>query len=537
VRRLLIVVGSLCLIGLAGFLVLTSPITWRLTHPSRDVADASPANLVNGEAMFYAGSCGTCHASPGQKDETHLGGGLALTSGFGTFYMPNISPDKKDGIGNWTTAQFVRAARQGVSEHDENLYPAFPYTSYQRMTANDLRDLFGYINTLAPVAGVAPDHKLKFPFSMRRGVGVWRLVFLDGKTLPAEPTKSAAWTRGRYLVEGPGHCAECHSPRDVAGAVISAKRFAGAPDPEGHGYVPNITQDETGIAYWSQHEIADYLGTGISPIHLAAGGSMAPIIANLAHLTPADRAAMAEYIKSLAGIDAPNAGAPEPNRTKLVRMLPPATKAAQSPATTLSAPADALAKSTTVYTVAIKPMFLDRKGATPSGSGDGRLLPAAKLTVLAHDGDWLQVRIDGWQQKGSDAPIYALEGKRILMAALGQAAIGKVTRKPGVQDASTKLVWAETSLTAWVSKKDLSPDLAKIWSYTGDLYASSCGSCHSLHPSDAYLANQWVGSLGTMKRFTGLGDDQYRLLLAYLQFHAKDIKVAAAGAPAAGSKP
>ncbi len=536
-KRLILIVGSLCALGIVGFLALTSPITWRLTHPSRDVAGAGAANLVNGKAMFYAGACGTCHASPGQKDATHLGGGLTLTSGFGTFYMPNISPDAKDGIGGWTTAQFVRAARQGVSDDGQNLYPAFPYTSYQRMTANDLRDLFGYIKTLAPVTGVAPEHKLHFPFSIRRGVGVWRLAFLDGQPLPAAPGKSVAWTRGRYLVEGPGHCAECHSPRDAAGAVIAAKRFAGAPDPEGHGYVPNITQDETGIGYWSQREITDYLGTGISPIHLAAGGSMAPIIANLARLAPSDRAAMAEYVKSLAAINSPNSGGPEPNRTAVVRMLPPATSAVQSPTTALVASADALAKATTAYTVAIKPLFLDRKTATSNGAGDGRLLPAAKLMVVAHDGDWLQVRIDGWQQAGSDAPIYALKGKRILMAALGPAAIAKVTRKPGVQDAGTKLVWAEVSLTAWVSKKDLSPDIANIWTYTGNLYASSCGSCHALHPTDTYLANQWIGSLATMKRFTGLSDGEYRLLLAFLQFHAKDVQVADAHQPAIGAKP
>ena len=334
-------------------------------------------------------------------------------------------------------------------------------------------------------------------------------------------------TRGQYLVEGPAHCAECHSPRNVAGAVIAATRFSGAADPEGHGYVPNITQDETGIGYWSQREIADYLDTGRTPINLQAGGSMAAIIANMAHLSAGDRAAMAEYIKSLAGIDAPNAGGPEPNRTAIVRMLP-VVAGAKSPATSLEASADTLAAATTVYSVAIKPLFLDHAGASPTAAGDGKLLPAAKLTVLARDGDWMQVRIDGWQQDGSPATFYALEGKRILVAALGPAAVAKVVRQQGVQDAATKLTWFQASLTVWVTKDGLNPDLAKVWDYTSRLYSASCGTCHAPHPSDSYLANQWIGSLGAMKRFTGLDDVQYRLLQAYLQFHSKDVGAASA---------
>lgn len=520
------------MLGFAGYFVLTAPFTWTALHPTRDVADSGPANLTNGQSLFYAGSCGTCHASPGQKDETRLGGGAALTSGFGTFYMPNISPDQADGIGSWTTAQFIRAMREGVSAHGKNEYPAFPYTSMQRMTANDLRDLFAYLKTLPVVAGKARDNDLKFPFTMRRGVGLWKLVFLDGEPLVANPQKSPAWNRGKYLVEGVAHCAECHSPRDLAGAIKSDMRFSGAPDPEGNGYVPNITQDDTGIGYWSQREIADYLATGLTPINTQAGESMAPVIANLAHLSPADRAGMAEYIKSLSAIDAPNAGAPALNRTAVIRMLPATNSAVKSPTSVLAVPVDALAQATTLYTVTIKPLFLDRAGASPTGAGDGRLLPAAKLAVVARDGDWLQVRVDGWQQDGSPAAFYALEGQRILVAALGQTAVAKVTRQPAVEDATTKLKWFQGSLTAWISNDGLNPDIAKIWNYSSNLYATSCGTCHAPRPTDSYLANQWVGSLSAMKRFTALDDGQYRLLQTYLQFHSKDV-----GASTVGAKP
>ncbi len=532
-RRLIVIVGSLCVLGFGFYLVLTAPFTWEALHPTRDVADAGPADLANGHALFDAGSCATCHATPGQKDTTRLGGGAALTSGFGTFYMPNISPNPTDGIGNWTTAQFVRAVREGVSTSGENEYPALPYTSYQHMTANDLRDVLGYIKTLPPVTGKARDNDLEFPFTMRRGVGLWKLVFLDGKPLVTPPDKSAAWKRGQYLVEGPGHCVECHSPRDGAGAVIADKRFAGGPNPDGDGYVPNITQDDTGIAYWSQQEVADYLDTGMTPINTQAGRSMAAIVANTAHLTQADRAAMAEYLKSLAGIDAPNAGAPEPNRTPVIRMLPVAGRSVKSPADVLAVPADALASATTVYTVATEPLFLappgTGTGASATGGGDGKFLPAAKLTVVARNGALLQVRVDGWQQEGSNAAFYAFKGQRILVAVLASAASAQVKRGTGIVDPATKLTWFPASLTAWVTKDGLNPDIAKIWDYSSHMYAASCGACHAPHPADSYLANQWIGSLYAMKRFSGLDDGQYRLLLAYLQFHAKDALPANAG--------
>jgi mono/diheme cytochrome c family protein len=527
--KALMAAGVLAVVGLAGYFVLTAPATWSAVHPNRDVANAASPNLVNGHALFYAGSCGTCHASPGQADETRLGGGDSLKSGFGTFYMPNISPDKADGIGGWSTAQFVAAMREGVSPHGANLYPAFPYTSFQRMTADDLRDLFGYIQTLAPVAGKARDNDLKFPFTMRRGVGLWKMVFLDGEPLVPDPAHTASWNRGRYLVEGVAHCAECHSPRNVAGAVVDSKRFSGAPDPEGNGYVPNITADDTGIGYWSQHEIATYLDNGISPTNIPAGGSMAAIIVNMSHLTPADREAMGEYLKSLKGIDSPNAGVPEPNRTATIRMLPPATNKAASPASVLATPVADLSNSATAYAVTTKPLFLDRPAEAADGQGDGRLLPAAKLTVVARQPGLLQVRVDGWQQEGSPSAIYALQGQRILMAALTPGAAAKVTRGKSVQDPATKITWYQVSLTAWTASSDLNPDIQKVWTYAGALYATSCGTCHSPHPADSYLANQWIGNLNAMKRFTALDDGQYRLLQAYLQFHSKDVGAHPAG--------
>lgn len=189
--------------------------------------------------------------------------------------------------------------REGVSPDGRHYYPAFPYTSYQHMTANDLADMLAFIKTLPAAPGRVRDHDLPFPYTLRRGLGLWKLAFLSGGPILPEPDRSAAWNRGRYLVEGPAHCAECHSRRGFAGNVIADTRFGGGPNPEGKGVVPNITPDPTGIASWSVADIAEVLKSGFTPDYDAVGGSMAPVVKNIANLTDADRAAMAEYLKSL----------------------------------------------------------------------------------------------------------------------------------------------------------------------------------------------------------------------------------------------
>jgi mono/diheme cytochrome c family protein len=196
---------------------------------------------------FHAGGCASCHATPNQDDKLRLGGGYALHSPFGTFYVPNLSPHPRDGIGGWTDAQFLRAMKAGVSPDGRHYYPSFPYTSYQRMTAEDARDLLAYIKTLEPVEGRARDHDLPFPFNVRRGLGLWTLAFLDGETFRPDPARSAAVNRGAYLTQGLGHCAECHSGRTALGNIAEERRYAGGPNPEGRGWVPNITPHETGL--------------------------------------------------------------------------------------------------------------------------------------------------------------------------------------------------------------------------------------------------------------------------------------------------
>jgi mono/diheme cytochrome c family protein len=279
-------------LGLVAFWILTMPAT---VLPGA-LAARTP-DLANGRTMFFAGGCSSCHAVPKQKDQTRLGGGLALRSPFGTFHVPNISPDPKDGIGAWSEAQFVTAMTKGVSPEGQHLFPAFPYTPYAHMRLDDVRDLFAYLKTLPAVSGKVRGHELRFPFNIRRLVGGWKLLFFHDLPFEPDPTRSAQWNRGAYLVNGPAHCAECHSPRNMLGAIVESRRFAGGPAPDGQGGVPNITA--TKLKNWSVQDVATMLSDGTTPDSDLVGGSMAEVIANTAKLSADDRLAMAEYIKSL----------------------------------------------------------------------------------------------------------------------------------------------------------------------------------------------------------------------------------------------
>lgn len=304
-KRILSIAIVAALLGFGGYWVATAPAmidTSKLT--------ARSADLGNGETVFNAGGCASCHASPGQSDRTHLGGGLALTSPFGTFHVPNISSDARDGIGKWSERDFLDAVLKGTSPAASHYYPAFPYGSYHLVKLDDARDLYAYLKTLPAVSGKAPDHELPFPFNIRRNIGIWKLLFFNDQPFAPDPAQSPAWNRGAYLVNGLGHCAECHSPRNALGGIIAAQRFAGGPNPESKGWVPNITQK--GLADWSENDLAYFLETGQTPEGDTAGGSMARVIRNTALLSAEDRKAMALYLKSLPAVDGP----PRPPRAK-----------------------------------------------------------------------------------------------------------------------------------------------------------------------------------------------------------------------------
>jgi mono/diheme cytochrome c family protein len=293
-RKALIAAAALVVAGAAVFFVLTMP-------RGLDALPNHRADVPNGAYLFIAAGCASCHAAPdaGEAERTTvLAGGQAFRSPFGTFYAPNISPDKEHGIGDWTTLDFVNAMKFGFAPGGKHLYPAFPYTTYQRMRVEDLMDMKAYLDTLPPVASDPPRHQVPFPFNIRRGLGLWKLLYVDGETLETG-ARDPVPARGAYLVEALGHCQECHTPRNFIGGPIRSRAFSGGRAPEGEGRIPNITPHEDGIGDWSEADIVTALESGFTPDFDSLGGTMAKVVANTARLTPEDRAAIAAYLKSL----------------------------------------------------------------------------------------------------------------------------------------------------------------------------------------------------------------------------------------------
>ena len=272
-------------------------------------AAQQPQDLARGEVLFYAAGCDNCHS---RKNGPPLAGGVELKTPFGIFRTPNITPDPQHGIGKWSDADFVRALREGVAPDGSHYYPAFPYTTYTRMTDADMLAIKAWITAkVAPVAEASPVHELGFPYDQRWGMALWKWMFFEPGPFKPDPAKPDVWNRGAYLVEAVSHCGECHTPRNLAGAVDRSRWLGGNTEgPEGDK-VPNITPDnETGIGTWSIGDIAGLLDNGLLPDGDVVGGTMYPIVSQgTDRLTNEDRRAIAAYLKALPPISNPAAKA------------------------------------------------------------------------------------------------------------------------------------------------------------------------------------------------------------------------------------
>lgn len=284
-----------------GLIVLVVVLVMLVTRPDGLPADILPihvANVTNGEQLFHAGGCGSCHSSGNSESTTPvLGGGLEMETPFGTFRVPNISPHPTKGIGEWSLIDFVNAMHMGTSPDGRHYYPAFPYASYVRMSFEDLADLKAYLDTLPEAEHDSQHHELKFPWNVRAGIGLWKLLNLDPAAVVSVQPDNELLIRGRYLVEGPGHCGECHTPRNWSGGLDTSRWLAGAPNPDGEGKVPNITPGGKSTRDWSHGDIEYYLESGFTPDFDTVGGSMVKVQENMAHLSADDRAAIAAYLK------------------------------------------------------------------------------------------------------------------------------------------------------------------------------------------------------------------------------------------------
>ncbi len=296
------IAGAAVVAGIAGlgvFLLVTRP------HPLDEsvFANLGAPDLKNGERIFWAGGCISCHApkGAGDRNELTLAGGEPLPTPFGTFHPPNISPDEQAGIGSWSLAAFGNAMLRGVDDEGQHLYPSFPYGSYSRMTPSDVNDLYGFLKTLPKSSAESPEHELGFPFSIRRLLGGWKFLYLNDRPRVELASADDQVKRGQYLVEGPGHCGECHTPRDALGGFQSGKWLAGGPNPEGKGKIPNITPGGE-IGSWSAEDIAGYLETGMTPEFDSVGGTMVEVQKNMARLPAEDRAAIAAYLKAIPAV-------------------------------------------------------------------------------------------------------------------------------------------------------------------------------------------------------------------------------------------
>jgi mono/diheme cytochrome c family protein len=279
----------------AVFLVLTA------AHPSGRVLPAHTPDLRNGETMFHAGGCATCHKSASGTAGSGLPtGGAAFPTPIGTFYPGNLTPCPDTGVGSWTAAEFLDAMTEGVSPDRRHYFPAFPYPSYRLMRVEDLLDLRAYLMSLPPARSHQREPDLGMIGLGRRAVGLWKRLAFRKRAIRTDLQRTPAWNRGAYLVHGPGHCGECHTPRNAIMILDDTRTLAGAPHPRGEGHVPSL-RDLLGRGRYA--DVADLtlalqFGETLGYDKLSSGG-MAEIQMNLARLPEDDLQAISEYLLSL----------------------------------------------------------------------------------------------------------------------------------------------------------------------------------------------------------------------------------------------
>jgi mono/diheme cytochrome c family protein len=268
-------------------------------------AEPSDETIAHGKALVVAADCASCHTADPAKP---FAGGKRIDTPFGAIYAPNLTPDRETGIGGWSEADFIRALRLGIAPDGSRYYPAFPYPNFTKFTRDDILSIRAYLATLTPFQNEAPSPELRFPLNFRVVMRVWNYFFLKPGILEPDQAKGTDWNRGRYLVEGAGHCGACHTPKNIFGADRRGRAFAGG-KLDGW-FAPRLDGAErSGLKSWSVEDITEYLQSGRNA-KSHAGGLMAEVVANsTSKMSDGDVRAIAVYLKSLP------AGPPEPQVT------------------------------------------------------------------------------------------------------------------------------------------------------------------------------------------------------------------------------
>lgn len=263
-----------------------------ITPPAGSSFDS--ALIRKGADLALIGDCQTCHTAPGGRI---FAGGLAMPTPFGTIYSTNITPDPETGIGRWSETAFKRAMREGVDREGRHLYPAFPYDHFTLITDADIRALYAFFMSRDPVAAKAPPNQLPFPINIRLVLAGWKLLFLRQGQFRPDPAHDEIWDRGRYLVEGLGHCGACHTPRNLMGAEEKFRAFEGGEAEGWHAYALGASSQSQ--IQWDEAALIQYLAEGFHLSHGVARGPMAPVVSNLAQVPRQNVEAMAHYLASL----------------------------------------------------------------------------------------------------------------------------------------------------------------------------------------------------------------------------------------------
>jgi mono/diheme cytochrome c family protein len=295
-KRIAVILAAAVAAAAVTLFVLTS------ARPSRQALTAHVADPARGEVLYHVGGCISCHkASPIAGVEGPPTGEAPFETPVGTFWPGNLTPDPETGLGGWTAEEFVDAMARGVSPDRQHYVPAFPYTSYRHMPVEDLLDLWAFLQQLEPVHAPGRNADLRMPGLARRAVGLWKRIALDEAGLQPDPQRSESWNRGAYLVNGPGHCGECHTPRNALMIPDGSRAFAGGPHPRGdEGEVPSLLELQARGRYADVSDLvlALQFGETLGYDRLSSGG-MADIQINLAKLPDDDLRAISEYLLSL----------------------------------------------------------------------------------------------------------------------------------------------------------------------------------------------------------------------------------------------